>query len=40
MIEHKDTELELNKLKIARNYLSQYGVFDGDFFFELLNENR
>lgn len=40
MIEHKDTELELNKLKIARNYLSQYGVFDGDSFFELLNENR
>jgi hypothetical protein len=38
MQEHPDTNNELNKLKEAREYLKQNGVFDEDSFFELLIE--
>ncbi|RPH32685.1 MAG: hypothetical protein EHM93_08170 [Bacteroidales bacterium] len=38
MEDHPDTANELEKLKKARIYLNQNGVFDEDSFFELLNE--
>ncbi len=39
MKDHPDTNTELKKLKKARTYLNQNGVFDEDSFFELLSEN-
>lgn len=38
MQEHTDTVAELAKLKAARAYLNQNGVFDQDSFYELLIE--
>lgn len=38
MEDHPDTANELVKLKAARTYLNQNGVFDQDSFFELLIE--
>lgn len=38
MQEHPDTNNELKKLKTARAFLHNNGVFDEDSFFELLSE--
>lgn len=40
MQEHPDTNNELTKLKEARTYLRQNGVFDQDSFFELLIQQQ
>ena len=40
MQEHPDTDNELTKLKIARAYLKNNGVFDEDSFYELLIEQQ
>jgi len=40
MKEHPDTANELIKLKRARAYLNENGVFDDDSFYELLIEQR
>ncbi len=39
MEERKHTKEELRKLKNAKNYLKENGVFDEDSFFEFLSEN-
>lgn len=40
MEDHPDTANELTKLKRARTYLNQNGVFDQDSFFELISEQQ
>jgi hypothetical protein len=38
MENREHTQIELNKLKFAKDYLHRNGVFDEDSFFEFLNE--
>ncbi len=40
MQDHPDTNRELTKLKSARLYLNENGVFDTDSFYELLSEQQ
>lgn len=40
MQEFPDTQIELDKLKVAQRYLNDNGVFDIDSFFELLSEAK
>jgi hypothetical protein len=40
MQDHADTNNELEKLKIARAFLHENGVFDEDSFFELISEQQ
>lgn len=40
MQEHPETDKELTKLKAARTYLKENGVFDDDSFYELLTEQQ
>lgn len=40
MQDHADTNNELEKLKVARAFLHENGVFDEDSFFELISEQQ
>jgi hypothetical protein len=39
MKDRDHTRVELQKLKRAKSYLNENGVFDEDSFFEFLNDN-
>ena len=39
MDDREHTRIELQKLKSAKSYLKENGVFDEESFFEFLNEN-